>query len=111
MDTPHYARFGCPEGDSTFPLALEDHRASNSGVIDFGHEQLDSLVEELKSKDIEFDQEPTDMRYLWREAVLHDPSGNEIKLYWAGENRLNPPWRVERSDEYNITETGSGCTE
>lgn len=40
-------------------------------------------------------QEPTDMDYLWREAVLHDPSGNRIKLYWAGENRLNPPWRVE----------------
>jgi hypothetical protein len=36
------------------------------------------------------------MSYLWREAVLHDPSGNKIKLYWAGENRLNPPWRVER---------------
>lgn len=40
-------------------------------------------------------QEPTNMDYLWREAVLHDPSGNRIKLYWAGENRLNPPWRVE----------------
>jgi len=34
--------------------------------------------------------------YLWREAVLRDPSGNRIKLYHAGENRLNPPWRVER---------------
>ena len=42
-----------------------------------------------------FDQDPVDMRYLWPEAVLHDPSGNKIKLYWAGENRLNPPWRVE----------------
>jgi hypothetical protein len=37
-----------------------------------------------------------DRPYLWREAVLRDPSGNRIKLYHAGENRLNPPWRVER---------------
>jgi hypothetical protein len=29
-----------------------------------------------------------------REAILCDPSGNMIKVYWAGENRLNPPWRV-----------------
>ena len=47
-------------------------------------------------KGIEIDQDPTDMNYLWREAIIHDPSGNKIKLYWAGENRLNPPWRVER---------------
>ena len=42
-------------------------------------------------------QEPTDQHWLWREAILHDPSGNKIKLYWAGENRLNPPWRVEKT--------------
>ena len=33
-------------------------------------------------------------RWLWREARLVDPSGNVICLYHAGENRLNPPWRV-----------------
>ena len=38
----------------------------------------------------------SDMGHLWREAILYDPSRNKIKLYWAGENRLNPPWRVER---------------
>lgn len=97
VDTPHYARFECPEGESTFSLALEEPRAGNGSVIYFEHEHLDELVEELKSKGVEFDQEPTDMRYLWREAVLHDPSGNKIKLYWAGEHRLNPPWRVELS--------------
>ncbi len=26
---------------------------------------------------------PTDQPYLWREAILRDPSGNQIKLYWA----------------------------
>ena len=57
---------------------------------------LDEWVAELKENGIEFDQDPKDEKYLWREAVLHDPSGNKIKLYWAGENRLNPPWRVEK---------------
>ena len=94
VDTPHYARFECPEGDSTFSLSLEDEMTNHGTVIYFEHEELDSWVEELRQKGIEFEQGLTDQRYLWREAILHDPSGNKIKLYWAGENRLNPPWRV-----------------
>lgn len=96
VDTPHYARFECPHGDSSFSLILDDAEFKNGGIIYFENEGLDKLVEDLKRKGFEFDQEPEDMRYLWREAVLRDPSGNKIKLYWAGENRLNPPWRVER---------------
>ena len=98
VDTPHYARFECPEGGSTFSLQLVEETFSNRSIIYFEHEELDQLVAQLKSKGIQFDQEPTDMRHLWREAVLHDPSGNKIKLYWAGKNRLNPPWRVELSE-------------
>ncbi len=94
VDTPHYARFQCPEGNATFSLALELEDFSSSAVIYFEHQQLDEWVSELQSKGICFEQLPTDQRYLWREAILHDPSGNKIKLYWAGENRLNPPWRV-----------------
>src|SRR6056297_3149257 len=60
--------------------------------------RVDDWVEELVERGIEFDQPPTDMRYLWREAVLHDPSGNRIKLYHAGDNRRHPPWRVEIGD-------------
>jgi catechol 2,3-dioxygenase-like lactoylglutathione lyase family enzyme len=99
VDTPHYARFECPEGDATFSLLLEDANVINSAIIYFEHEDLDNWVNKLKAMGIEFDQEPTDQRYLWREAVLHDPSGNKIKLYWAGDNRLNPPWRVEIRSE------------
>ncbi|WP_088329040.1 VOC family protein [Lacimicrobium sp. SS2-24] len=98
VDTPHYARFECPQGEATFSLALEEAQYVNGSVIYFEHEGLDTLVSELKEKGFKFDQDPTDMRYLWREAVLHDPSGNKIKLYWAGDNRLNPPWRVERGE-------------
>ena len=39
--------------------------------------------------------ESVDQPFLWREAILNDPSGNKIKLYWAGDNRLNPPWRIK----------------
>lgn len=95
VDTPHYARFECPEGESTFSLSLEEKTIANSSVIYFEHKALDRWVSELKAKGIEFEQEPKDMSYLWREAILHDPSGNKIKLYWAGENRKNPPWRVK----------------
>jgi catechol 2,3-dioxygenase-like lactoylglutathione lyase family enzyme len=96
VDTAHYARFECTEGGATFSLSLETTAAENGTVIYFENENLDQLVSTLKEKGIAFDSDPTDMSYLWREAVLHDPSGNKIKLYWAGENRLNPPWRLER---------------
>lgn len=96
VDTPHYARFECPFGESTFSLSLEENSFENGAIIYFEHEALDEWVEELKAKGIEFDQDPTDEKYLWREAVLRDPSGNKIKLYWGGENRLNPPWKVTK---------------
>ena len=99
VDTPHYARFECTEGRSTFSLGLDSSGAENSSVIYFEHEDLDELVSSLKKRGVEFDQDPIDMSYLWREAILRDPSGNKIKLYWAGENRMHPPWRVERRDE------------
>ena len=95
VDSPHYARFECPTGHATFSLSVMPESFVNGAVIYFEHENLDEWVEELKQKGIQLDQEPTDQSYLWREAVLHDPSGNKIKLYWAGENRLNPPWRVK----------------
>ncbi len=94
VDTPHYARFQSPEGDATFSLSLENEEYRNGAVIYFEHEDLDALVARLKDEGLSFAQEPRDEPYLWREAVLYDPSGNKIKLYWAGENRLNPPWRV-----------------
>jgi len=95
VDTPHYARFSCPEGNSTFSLSLESDDFENNSIIYFEHENLDELYQRLCQKGIQFEQQPTEQRYLWKEAILRDPSGNKIKLYWAGENRLNPPWKVE----------------
>jgi catechol 2,3-dioxygenase-like lactoylglutathione lyase family enzyme len=96
VDTPHYARFSCPNGNATFSLALAQEDFCNGAVIYFETTKLDELVEQLIAKNIVFTQLPTEQRYLWREAILKDPSGNKIKLYWAGDNRLNPPWKVEK---------------
>jgi catechol 2,3-dioxygenase-like lactoylglutathione lyase family enzyme len=96
VDTPHYSRFSCPEGNSTFALSLESVEFENSSVIYFEHEKLDELCADLSQRGFQFEQLPTEQRYLWKEAILKDPSGNKIKLYWAGENRLNPPWKVEK---------------
>lgn len=95
VDTPHYTRFQCPQGNSTFSLTLEQEEFVNGAVIYFEHEELDNWVEQIEANGIEIAQQPKDERYLWREAVVYDPSGNKIKLYWAGENRLNPPWKVQ----------------
>jgi catechol 2,3-dioxygenase-like lactoylglutathione lyase family enzyme len=95
VDTPHYARFECPEGTSTFSLSLTVDKFRNGAIMYFEHENLDGWVRRLLAKGVEFEMMPVDQPFLWREAALSDPSGNKIKLYWAGENRLNPPWRVE----------------
>lgn len=95
VDTPHYARFECPDGGATFSLHKVDAMPADSGIlVYFEHEALDELVADLKGKGVVFTQEPTDQRWLWREARLRDPAGNALCLYWAGENRRNPPWRV-----------------
>jgi len=95
VDTPHYARFACPDNGSSFSLSLEDNDFSNGATIYFEHQSLDQWVEDTQQLGIQFEQLPTDQSYLWREAILYDPSGNKIKLYYAGKNRLFPPWRVE----------------
>jgi catechol 2,3-dioxygenase-like lactoylglutathione lyase family enzyme len=95
VDTPHYARFKCREGDTSFSVEEADSAPTGSGaVIYFETEALDARVKQLQALGIVFYQEPRDERWLWREARLKDPSGNTICLYWAGVNRLDPPWRV-----------------
>ena len=98
VDTPHYARFSCPDDGASFSLSLEAELPENNpsgAIIYFEHQQLDDWVKEIQQRGIELEQLPTDQSYLWREATLRDPSGNKIKLYWAGENRLNPPWKLK----------------
>ncbi|MGI9547425.1 MAG: VOC family protein [Flavobacteriaceae bacterium] len=97
---PHYARFEMPEGEATFSVHLVDELPKGEGVyIYFESERLDAWVEELKGRGINFDELPEDRRWLWREARLRDPDGNRLILYYAGENRKNPPWRLGHNIE------------
>ena len=94
-DLPKYARFECLEGGATFSIHLADHAPAQPGVVVyFECAELDARVAELKAQGIEFDADPVDQPWLWREAYLRDPDGNQLCLYYAGENRLNPPWRI-----------------
>lgn len=91
-----YARFQCPNGSSTFSVQLEDQfQAAPSTSIYFEVQSLDKKVQELINLGIQIDKMPEDKAWLWREAYLKDPDGNRIILYFAGENRLNPPWRLK----------------
>lgn len=93
---PRYVRFECPDGDSTLSIhETDDEYACTKIVLYFECENLDEEVKRLQKLGLIFDQEPTDETWLWREAILFDPDGNKIKLFFGGENRKNPPWRVK----------------
>jgi catechol 2,3-dioxygenase-like lactoylglutathione lyase family enzyme len=95
---PNYARFECPDGASTFSIHQTDTLPKGDGIyIYFECNNLDVQVNELIEKGIQFEQLPTDQRWLWREARLKDLDGNQLILYYGGDNRLNPPWRIDNS--------------
>ena len=95
VDSPHYARFECPDGEATFSLHISDSPVTpSSTVIYFETWQLDERVFELEQKGIGFDSQPEDMPWEWREARLKDPDGHPLCLFRAGEYRKNPPWRI-----------------
>ncbi len=96
VKSDHYVRFECPDGASTFSVHLTEQLPSGSGIsVYFECENLDETVNDLIQKGLVFDELPKDQSWLWREAYLKDPDGNQLILFFAGENRLNPPWRVQ----------------
>lgn len=90
---PKYVRFECP-GGSTLSLHHAERVTASGVVVYFECEDLDARVAALKERGVVFDSDPVDQSWLWREAYLRDPDGNVICLFWAGENRRNPPWRL-----------------
>ncbi len=96
---PHYARFECPKGEATFSVHLVEKLPKGDGIyVYFEIEQLDQKVDSLISNfNIRFNELPENKSWLWREARLNDPDGNNIILYNAGKNRKNPPWRYKGS--------------
>ena len=62
---PRYARFECPDADSTFSLQTVDHPVSTSRVVVyFECRDLDERVQQLLAVGFEFTQLPTDERWL-----------------------------------------------
>lgn len=95
VDAEAYARFECPDGDATFSIHRVDQvNAPSAATVYFECDDLDARVAGLQESGLEITSAPADMRWLWREARLLDPDGNEICLFHAGENRRNPPWRL-----------------
>ncbi len=93
---PDYARFLAPAGDTTLSM----HRASGpvpalGASVHFEVQDVDATVAELEVRGFEFSSPPVDQPYLWREAILVDPDGHRIFIFHAGENRIDPPWRVK----------------
>lgn len=98
---PRYARFVVPGNEATFSIEVTDGKAPTDAYgaqLFFECDDLDERCAALAAAGLVFEQEPTDMSYLWREARLRDPDGHDIRLYTAGENRLNPPWRMKETD-------------
>jgi catechol 2,3-dioxygenase-like lactoylglutathione lyase family enzyme len=90
---PRYVRFVCPDGDSTVSLHHGDTGGGGTTVY-FECDDLDATVARLTAAGLVFSGPPEDKPWRWREAELFDPGGNRVLLYFAGENRLDPPWRV-----------------
>ncbi len=93
---PHYARFECTDGNSTFSVQQVEKLPTGEGIhVYFECENLDEYIHELISKGMAFEEIPNDKRWLWREARVKDPDNNQLILYYAGDNRLNPPWKLK----------------
>lgn len=92
---PRYARFETKSGTTFSIHKTEPRDVTSAVVVYFEVENVDETVRELIDDGLEFDSEPTDQRWLWREAYLRDPAGNSVCIYHAGRNRRYPPWRIE----------------
>ena len=80
--SPRYVRFELPNGDSTFSIHQVNELKRGAGiVIYFEDDNLDKTVKKLQEKGIKFTLLPKDQTWLWREAHLSDPDGNQLILY------------------------------
>ena len=94
VDSPHYCRFLAPQGDTTFSIHVSEEAVQPGAVLYLECEDVDDTVARLEADGVRFDTRPQDQAWLWREALLRDPDGHGWKIYHAGTNRIDPPWRV-----------------
>src|SRR5258705_5504946 len=70
---PRYARFVFQENEATLSVEVTDEAAPSKGnqaQLFFECDDLDERVVMLEAAGVHFEQRPTDMSYLWREARL-----------------------------------------
>ena len=92
---PRYVRLECPKGDSTFSIYSAEKRPEGNNItLYFEVDNLSVTVSALKQKGVIFNTEILDQPWLWHEAHLNDPDGNDIIIYHAGKNRKSPPWKI-----------------
>jgi catechol 2,3-dioxygenase-like lactoylglutathione lyase family enzyme len=96
---PSYATFECDDGGATFSLHAVAAPVTPGAIVYFECDDLDADYERLRQCGVQFDAPPTRQQWLWREAYLHDPDGNVLCLYHAGNNRRFPPWRIKIPNE------------
>jgi len=98
VDSPHYCRFLAPSGDTTFSIHVESGSIIAGAVLYLESDDMDSDHARLRALGIKFETDPVDESWLWREALFRDPDGHPWKLYHAGGDRIDPPWRVKADD-------------
>jgi len=91
---PRYARFEWSAGSTLSIHAVEEGALPGAATIYFEVPDVDAAVAAIRARGLDFDGDPVDQRWLWREAYITDPANNRICIYHAGENRRNPPWRI-----------------
>lgn len=99
VDEEQYSRMLAPDGVNTFSFVKVDEIADTS-VCDLYFEfdsadELDEKVAAFQAQDFADFSDPIDQNWLWRESHVIDPSGFTVVLYYAGENRIFPPWGVK----------------
>jgi hydroxymethylpyrimidine/phosphomethylpyrimidine kinase len=97
VDSPEngYARFETA-GGATMSVQIDpDQDIAATVAVYFECDDLDERVERLARSGLKFEHGPKNQPWMWREACLHDPSGNIVFLYKAGEARRFPPWRID----------------
>lgn len=91
---PRYARFESSAGSTLSIHAADKGAAPGAVTVYFEVPDVDEAVTAMKARGLEFDSDPADQDWLWREAHVRDPAGNTICIYHAGDNRRFPPWRL-----------------
>ena len=92
---PRYVRLECPNGQSTLSIQHADAvQPSEAITLYFEVTDVSKTVALLSEKGINPIEAPEAKRWLWVEALYHDPNGHAVIIYHAGVHRKNPPWRV-----------------